>query len=165
MISSCVGVGGYVCTAALSFAALLERDDPAGTEVGSQLMQESSRFLDVHEYPPPDDRVEVARQIDVPEVPLPEVDVAPSHRPDSLPREVEDVRVRVDPDDSSLGTDEIGAQHRDVSGTASQVEHLHPAGDAGGQQELPGDRAVHLVLQDQAAGLRVGTSERIRVRR
>ena len=72
-----------------------------------------------------------------------------------MSREVEDARVRVDADDRSLRTDEVGAQHRDVAGTAPQVEDLHPARDAGGHQELPGDRAVDLVLQDQAAGLRV----------
>ena len=64
-------------------------------------------------------------------------------------------RVRVDSDDRSLGTDEIGAQHRDIAGAAAQVEDLHPAPDTGVRQELPGDRAVDLVLEDQAAGLRV----------
>ena len=62
-----------------------------------------------------------------------------------------------------MRTDEIGAQQCDVAGAAAEVEDLHAPSDAGRSEELPRERTVDLVLEDQAPGLGVGAAERISV--
>ena len=64
-----------------------------------------------------------------------------------------------------LGTDEVGEQQGDVAGAAADVEHLHPGRDAGGGEELAGDRAVDLVLADQPRRLGLRSPEGIVVGR
>ncbi len=69
----------------------------------------------------------------------------------------------VDPDHLALRTDELGEQQGDFTGAAAEVEDLHPARDPGGDEELPRERTVDLVLQDQPPGLCRRPAERIAV--
>jgi hypothetical protein len=69
------------------------------------------------------------------------------------------LRVEIDSDDGPVATDELGREQRHVAGPGPDVEHLHPARDAGVHQKSRRVRREHLCLQPQAFGLRSRLTE------
>jgi hypothetical protein len=76
---------------------------------------------------------------------------------------LEDLGVHVYADDLTLRADQVGQEQGDVTGAAADVEHLHPRRDARCGQELAGERAVELVLEDEPSRLGIGATQRIAV--
>jgi hypothetical protein len=76
---------------------------------------------------------------------------------------LEDLGIHVHADDLALGADQVGQEQGDVTGAAADVEHLHPRRDARCGQELAGERAVELVLEDEPSRLGIGATQRVAV--
>src|SRR5699024_12751612 len=94
-----------------------------------------------HEPRPADYRVEVTCQVERGEVRLGEFDLWTVGQQATC--SVEGGRIAIDGQHVSVVSDEIGGQRCDSAGSGADVEHPHPLGDSGVDEQSAGQRVEY----------------------
>jgi hypothetical protein len=131
----------------------LERDDAAVANVTRQPAHQRGGIRGKEQHAPTDDRIEAAVQLDRSRIADDERNIPKPRGRGPGSSRLNQLRVEIDPDDSSLLANEIGRQQCHVASPGPNVENLHPTRDARVLQEPRGVRREHFRLQPQALGL------------
>ena len=140
---------------------LLDGDDAARPDVRSDPTQPLGRIPPVHDDKPADSGVEAPLELGCAGVALDEAHVTQPERLRAPAGNLERGTVDVDADHLTLGTDELGRQQGNVSGTAAHLEDAHARLEAGRPEELLGRASEEGRLAAQALIFRPRARQRV----
>ena len=140
---------------------LVHDQQASWTQVASESLQRFDGVAEMHEHGPADDRIELPVEVEGVEVRLGEFDLLPMSQPVAGP--VECFGITVDGEHLSVGTDEIGGDGGNVSGTGADVEHAHARSDSRFDVQLPGQWVEHDRLVAQSGVFALGLAEDVSI--
>jgi hypothetical protein len=103
----------------------MEREEAAGTNAFGNLAQGLSRVFHEIQDEAAYSSVEKLRRVDRPQIRVPELDVDDSLRLPPFLRDLESVRVKIDTDDGTLGTNQLSHEETHIADAAANIKHLH----------------------------------------